>query len=81
MDLQKYLIGLHFKCINSNASPIYKKNLITMYANNVDTIHTYLKAYLENYCKQNNYVSYKLYSYDIQEYSADVELYMKSIYF
>ena len=35
MEMQKYLIGLYFKCKSSNGSINYQKKLITIHENNL----------------------------------------------
>ena len=80
MDSQKYLIGLHYRCNITDTNFRSYKKLMIMETNNADNILNLAKNHLDNFCKSNNYTSYKLYSCDAKIFNFDNEQYMKTIY-
>ena len=81
MELEKYLVGLYFKCKNNSTSYKYFKKILTLELINYNNVMEHVTIYLDNFCKNNNYASYKLYSCDVYIHNTDNEHYMKTIYF
>lgn len=92
MESSKYLIGVYFKCKKSDTNFRYYKKIISFdtnnNTNNMDNntvtnnmITEYINLYLDNFCKDNNYTSYKLYEYDVNTHTIENEQFMKTIYF